>query len=622
MRTYLFVVLLLLSGFTARAQPDYIGSAKLSGHPRLLLREGEEAAIRQTIATDTTWAAVHRAILRECDSLTRVAPVQRALVGRRLLTVSRECLRRVFFLAYAYRLTQDKRYAERAEREMLAAAAFRDWNPEHFLDVAEMTLALAIGYDWLYKQLPPASRLAIGEALLTKGLVPSLGPPGDPNWLTATHNWNQVCNAGMTYGALALYDEHPEVAKKIINRAINTIELPMREYAPDGAYPEGYTYWDYGTSFNVLLVAALEKAFGRDFGLTAQPGFLKTAAYVTHMSGPTGAAFNYSDSGPGGSLHPALFWFAHRTNDASLLWGEQHRLARHRDKKFVAHRLLPALVLWNGGVRLNALSPPKALLWTGGGSNPVALMRTSWTDPRAIFVGLKGGSPSVNHGHMDVGSFVMEADGVRWAMDFGPEDYSSLEAKGLDIWGKGQDAQRWQVYRHTNRAHSTLTVDDGLQLVDGYAPITRAAAAPGFMRATTDLTSLYNNTLAQANRGVAIVDGRYVVVRDELRAANKATTVRWAMLTPASVKLVGKNRAELTKDGKKLILQVREPATITLQTWATDPPQDYDAPNPGTTLVGFDLTLPPGAKRTLSVLLLPEKAAQSGKFHTPALTNY
>ena len=30
---------------------------------------------------------------------------------------------------------------------MLAIAQFADWNPSHFLDVAEMTMGMAIGYD-------------------------------------------------------------------------------------------------------------------------------------------------------------------------------------------------------------------------------------------------------------------------------------------------------------------------------------------------------------------------------------------------------------------------------------------------------------------------------------------
>ena len=33
----------------------------------------------------------------------------------------------------------------------------------------------------------------------------------------------------------------------------------MGHYAPDGAYPEGIGYWDYGTSFNVMFLSAIEK---------------------------------------------------------------------------------------------------------------------------------------------------------------------------------------------------------------------------------------------------------------------------------------------------------------------------------------------------------------------------
>ena len=32
---------------------------------------------------------------------------------------------------------------------------------------------------------------------------------------------------------------------------------------------------------------------------------------------------------------------------------------------------------------------------------------------------------------MDVGSFVFDSDGVRWAMDFGQQEYESLESKTL-----------------------------------------------------------------------------------------------------------------------------------------------------------------------------------------------
>ena len=603
------ISLLLLLTVVASAQNEPVTPAtKLPDHPRILLLKGEENAIKKTIAADKTWQKVHEAILAECNNLLPVAPVERIQVGRRLLDKSREALRRLFLLSYAWRMTRQPQYLQRAEKELLAVSAFSDWNPSHFLDVAEMTMAVGLGYDWLYNDLSAASRTTIRDAILTKGINPSLDPKFN-SWLTATHNWNQVCNAGMTYGALAIYEDQPELSRKIINRAIDSIELPMEDYAPDGAYPEGYSYWGYGTSFNVMFISAIEKALGKDFGLSQQPGFLKTAGYMTNMTGPSGNSFNYSDAGTGGGLHPAMFWFANKLKDPSVLWVERGRLLNENGNQFVKDRLLPAIMLWNNGIRITDIPQPKSTSWVGDGKSPVALMRTSWTDPAAIFVGLKAGSPSVNHAHMDVGSFVMEADGVRWAMDFGMQDYNSLESKGVKLWGKEQDSQRWQVYRYNNFVHNTLTVNNELQKVDGKATITSTSASPKLMNATTDMTALYKGLLTKANRGIAIVDQRYVTVRDEVQTPDKSTTVRWTLLTPADVTITGKNRAELTKNGKKLIIQVQEPAEVTLKTWSTDPPHEYDVPNPGTTLVGFEVTIPANTASSLTVLLLPEKAA-------------
>ena len=601
-------VLLALLVSSARAQIEPVGpTTKLPAHPRILLLKGEEAPLMKAIAADKTWSSVHQVILTECDNLLTVAPVERIKTGRRLLDKSREALRRVFFLSYAWRMSGQEKYLKRAESELLAISAFSDWNPSHFLDVAEMTMAAAIGYDWLHDKLSEQSRSTIREAILKKGIEPSMDPKNN-SWLKATHNWNQVCNAGISYGAMAIYEDQPELARNVINRAVESIVLPMGDYAPDGAYPEGYGYWGYGTSFNVLFISAIEKLLGSDFGLSQRPGFLKTAGYLAGMTGPTGSSFNYSDAGNGGSLQPAMFWFANKAKDPSLLWVERGRLLNGEAAKSVNDRLFPAILLWGAGTNVNAIPKPASMAWVGGGKSPVALMRTSWTDPAALYVAMKGGSPSVNHAHMDVGSFIMEADGVRWAMDFGMQSYNSLESKGVDLWNETQNSQRWEVFRYSNMVHNTLTVNNELQLVDGSAPITSSSASPQFLNATTDLTELYKGSLTKANRGLAIVNQAYVVVRDELETTPAPATVRWTLLTPATVTIVGKNRAELTKDGKKLIVQVQEPAEVTLKTWSTEPPHDYDTPNPGTTLLGFEVTIPANAKGALTVLLIPEKA--------------
>jgi hypothetical protein len=88
------------------------------------------------------------------------------------------------------------------------------------------------------------------------------------------------------------------------------------------------------------------------------------------------------------------------------------------------------------------------------------------------------------------------------------------------------------------------------------------------------------------------------------------------------VKIIGKNRAELTRDVKKFILKVQEPANVTLKTWSTNPPNHYDAPNPGTVLVGFEVTMPPKAKGVLTVLLIPESAQKQVKKNIQSLRKW
>ena len=607
------VALILQLQISAGAQISQLSDpVKLPGHPRLLLLKGEEDAIKRTIDGDKTWDKLHQAILAECDVMLTAAPLERIQIGRRLLDKSREALRRVFYLSYAWRMTKQEKYRQRAETELLTVSAFSDWNPSHFLDVAEMTMAVSIGYDWLYNDLSEQSRAIIKAAILKKGIEPSMDPKNN-GWLKNTNNWNQVCNAGITYGAIALYEDQPEQSKALINRALASIVLPMGDYKPDGAYPEGYSYWGYGTSFNVLFISALEKLFGRDFGLSRQPGFLKTAGYLENMTGPSGNAYNYSDSGLGGELQPAMFWFAQKLNDPSLLWVERSRLLSTTAKPPIKDRILPASMVWGNGLKMSQLAEPKATMWVGEGKTPVALMRTSWSDPSAIYVGVKGGSPSTSHAHMDVGSFVMEADGVRWAMDFGMQEYESLESKGVDLWNMRQNSQRWQVMRYNNLVHNTLTVNNELQRVDGKAPLTAHSGTSLFMNATFDLTSVYNGLVVKANRGVAIVNKACVVVRDEVETLPTETTIRWTMLSGASVKLTGTNQAELTKDGKILTLQVMEPATVVMKTWPTDPEHDYDTPNPGTILVGFEVKLPASAKTAISVVLTPGSPASQSK---------
>ncbi|MDR2232861.1 MAG: heparinase II/III family protein [Tannerella sp.] len=605
---YVLAGVIFLFATILHAQLKYVPSkTELPPHPRILLLQGEEQQVKANIAAEPAWANIHQTIINECDKMVALKELDRVLTGRRLLSVSREALRRIFYLSYAFRMTGESKYFQKAEKEMLAVSAFKDWNPSHFLDVAEMTMAVAIGYDWLYGELPESSRQTIRDGIFSKGIDPSFNST-DAWFIGAENNWNQVCNAGITFGALAIHEDMPELSKMLIDRAVESIRLPMGDYAPDGAYPEGYSYWGYGTSFNVMFLSAIEKLLHTDFGLSEIPGFMETAGYMMNMTGVASPklCFNYADCGATGVLNPAMFWFAAKSGDTSLLWEERGMM--ESDKGIGRDRLLPAVMIWGSQINVASIQPPSGKMWVGQGITPVALIRTSRTSPEAIFVGFKGGTASSSHAHMDAGSFVMEADGVRWAMDFGMEDYNSLESQGVDIWNRQQDGQRWQVFRYNNFVHNTLTVNGQLHRVDGYAKIDSHSDAPDFMHAVSDLSAIFEGQLAHCKRGIAIVNQQFVTVRDELETLDAETTVRWTLLTSADATITGRNVIELKKDGKRLKIEVVEPVGITIKTWPTTSPNTYDTPNPGTTLVGFEATIPAHTKITLLVKLIPQKA--------------
>lgn len=620
----LIVLLILLAGSTCdnnepKAIDTDVENIK-TGHPRILLLEGEEAQIKEMISSDAKWKKMHDAIIKECNVIITKPELERVMIGRRLLGTSRELLRRVFYLSYGYRMTGNVQYSNKAEKEMLAVSRFTDWNPTHFLDVGEMTMGVAIGYDWLYNVLPESSRNELKHAIVHKGLNPS--KDSNYNWFLRTeNNWNQVCNAGMTFGALAVQEDYPSLANEIIERAFETIPLSMEVYDPDGVYPEGYGYWGYGTTFNILFLSAVEKALNSDRGLSQSPGFLQTSDFLKHMSAPSGKNFNWSDNGQGTNLSPAMFWLASKRNDPSVLWEQKQFLEEDNFSKFTQIRELPAIMIWAKNLALNNITEPEEKFWYGQGTNPVAMMRTSWSDPNAIYLGFKSGSPSVNHGHMDVGSFVMEADGVRWASDPGMQNYESLESKGMSIFGKTQDAQRWTIYRTNNHSHNVITINNQHQQVKGYGKIDKYSDEDKFSFAVSDISSIYSNQIKKVVRGVAIKDGKYVVVRDEVETTGKETKFKWAMFTFADVEL-SNNSAILTSDNKKLYLKVEGPSGIEMKTWSTAPTNDYDAANPGTIMVGFECNLPANTKESFEVLLIPEKSYDDATFNNISLDNW
>jgi hypothetical protein len=553
------------------------------GHPRLYVLDADVAELKGRLATDPLLKGWYARLQREAERMLGQPPVERTLIGPRLLDKSRTALRRVSTLAGLYRLDGDRRKAERACAEMLAVAAFPDWNPAHFLDVAEMTNALAVGYDWLHGFLGPDDRAAIRRAIVEKGLEPGLKVyASGKGWPTYVHNWNQVCNGGLTAGALAVADEEPEIARRVVDHARVSIALAMKSFAPDGGWAEGPGYWNYATRYNVNFLNAVETALGTDFGLSRSAGFPETGTFRVQSVGPIARTFNYADASDGAGTAAQMLWLAKTFRRPDYA---RHEVETAGDRIEIFH------LLWAAGQALPPSASPRPYDSVYRGID-VAFFRSGWDDPQALFVGFKGGDNKANHSHLDLGTFVLDALGQRWAADLGGDDYNLP-----GYFGK----QRWTYYRLRTEGHNTLTLDGENQNPKARAPVVAYFTSPGRAFAVADLTEAYAPRVRRALRGVALLDRRRVVVQDEVEAADSPVELVWNFHTRARVETVGA-RALLSIGPSRLEARILSPEHARFEVVSANPaPPQAQQPD----VTNLVVRLPRTRKVRLAVELSP-----------------
>ena len=585
-------------------------------HPRLLLKAGEEATIRAAIGTDPLMKDAYLSIKEYSDKLLGVPPCERVVTGRRLLSVSREVLRRIFWLATAYRIDGKDEYASRAIEEMLAVAAYNDWNPSHFLDVAEMTAAMALGYDWLYGQMTPPQRDSVRNAIIGKGLSMAQMPQYNAFYRMAS-NWNQVCNAGMAMGALAVWEDNVEQSSELLDKCLETNGKSLERYSPEGAYPEGYSYWEYGSSFQMLLISSLESAFGSDLGLMeGHDRFFKSGTFMMMMGTPSHHVYNYFDcGGRNKSFMFPLAWMAWKTGDAELLYPEIQLCRKRGSSHLSSDRLFPMFLIYgsrllndadgaSGTVGAEAAAArgatgalgsladvpvPDRNYYVCSGLEPLFIFRSGWTGEDDTYFAVKGGCATDSHGHVDAGSFIFESDGVGWALDLGMQDYHQLESRGVDLWNIRPGSQRWDVFRISEYSHNVMTVNGSRADVNFRANFSKVWRKRSRKGVEIPMTGFYGGQLDSALRMVWLDRKDNLHVKEEFVGGDSTRVLRWVFCTEAECRRLGPSLIELRKDGKVRHLRLSTRHYASPRVYEAKGSHDYDAPNPGLSLVGFEI---------------------------------
>jgi len=564
---------------------EWIDAHLFATHPRLILTPEMEYTLWNKLDSgDTLVTQGLQLLMQHAESMLELDPLVRQLRGRRLLGVSREAVRRLTTLALAHRFEKDGRYLRRLEEDLKAVCSFSDWNPSHFLDVAEMAAGVALALDWAGEWLSPEVRQQARYALVNKALKPGLASSSNNWWITSDNNWNLVCHGGLSLAALAVYEDEPELASAILRQAIEHIPLALAPYAPEGIYPEGASYWFYATTYLCTAISAYESALGTDFGFLHAPGVQESAVFSQVLAGPSGQYFNFFDSGLGGfhglTHFGLLAWFAHRsggTFDWSSYATELEDVLSDSTSpsgpRFFPARLLDLAIL-DRGIQEEYAWPDT---WSGGGNEPVVVMRDRLNHEEAFFLAAKGGRAADNHGNMDAGSFVFELDGMRWSVDPGNQDYNTLEQiLGGALWNSAQDSPRWTLLTKHSAGHSTLAVNGEMHLADARARLVRRdlrGPHPGY---TFDLSDVFGNKLEQARRTFTRLSGTRLQIIDKLIFSPETQTLSWQMMTRAAV-TIRKNGVLLEQDGSHLYISVggETPYEVRVVT-LSPPPLSYD----------------------------------------------
>ncbi len=545
-------VLSSLSTYLFSQRPDeaeienfFEQSGNNSVHPRIMATQEDFDYFIAQKDTGTYVSDWIDNIIFRADNMLSTTPSEYKLQEEyRLNAVVSVVLERILTLSFAYRITGNEDYAQRALDEMEKVMTYPDWNPQHFLDTAELTFAMAIGYDWCYDYLTEKEKTdAAAEAIVTMGLSEGdkqyRGHATGTSFIFQDMNWNSVCNAGMTAGALAIMEKEPETASVIIKNAIRSLEYILPAFAPDGGWQEGTGYWEYAFSYLAKMAECLKSVLGTDFDIPLFTGIENSVMYRIAMQGNAGSN-NYHDSGETNELCPELLWagnYFDRTDFSAYYLNKVKNTVQNDD-------------LWRCLYYDRETSPntqhsfPQDMLFR---NLEAVSMRGSYTDQNSTYMSFHAGNNNVNHRQYDAGTFVLDMLGERWASDLGTEPLSYL----------GTAANL--LYRVRPEGHNTLVINPseaiGQETVTN-CPVTEFVSEDNGAFAVADLTEAYSTQADSVVRGFMLTDDRRTaVIRDEI-TLKEESEVYWFMHTAADISIQDESTAILTIGNKSVQLKM------------------------------------------------------------------
>lgn len=556
--TFIFACLCVFSAFgKTEIQPH---------HPRLLFTTTEEKAVKKLIKKDPLARQLAAFLKTKADSIAEAPQILYKMdkYGNMLWT-SRAYVLRLGTLSLAYRLYGEQKYLDAANKTLLWVCGYKDWDPKHYLDTAEMTTAVAIAYDWLFDALPETTRKIIKGSIYKNAISNVLreyekGGPG--SWAKRETNWNVVCNTGMTLGALAVAEDYPEEAETILKNAAHYMPNCLKHFAPDGVCYEGPAYWGYTNSYLSLYLKAVNDNGGDQGGIGQLPGVSRTALFYKRTLTPSGQRFNFGNASAEEVLNtPAFFFFSKHYGQPEIAEWFRKEIEKTIRQNQPMHQLFFLSLPW-----FNPASPAQneqipALEVYHNSINDLLVLNVDRKEKGSVFLVAKGGLPNQAHQQMDCGTFIIESDSVCWTEDLGADDYALP-----GFWDGKPGGDRWKYFRNNNFSHNTLNIDRQPQYANGKAFVCEENTHTAQPYARLDLSEVYKVQACKAFRKFTLVNDHTIEVEDKVELRNPSSTVFWTAATKADVTING-SVAQLQKDGKVFYFRILSPEGATFHTY-------------------------------------------------------
>ncbi|MBR3818985.1 MAG: DUF4962 domain-containing protein [Clostridia bacterium] len=534
-------------------------------HPFILANKVNFDAVRNEVKNNSFSPytnSLYLSAIANADALldTEIYPVLEYVLDEEdsILPISREIINRMIILGYAWQISGDTKYAERAWTELENVCSYDDWCNSHLLATAEMALAVSIGYDWFFDYLNDEQKALLAEKTWKYAIESALN---DNHWFTwSKNNWNSICYSGIGIACMTFAGNNPEKAAEFLAMCYENMPIAFENFTPDGVYAEGPGYCQSGMNSIVYFIATSRNFFGTDFGMSEIAGFKELGYFPVYITTPTGM-FNFGDNKAEQCYTPVLHWYASEYASPLLSAYQMTDVP----SEFVADT--SDNTERNGSGKEYALSslwynreysqsdfsnePLFSYLKSDVGQ-PLVLMRSAYLDKNAAFAGIKGGYNFINHGDLDIGTFVFDAMGERWAEELGPGSYDAP-----NYFLNTPAGGRWKNYCKRAEGQNTLVINPDATLDDQYVlaecDFVSHEETEGGGKALLDMTDAYRmNGASKVTREFELYNSSCLKITDKVKCI-VPSEIYWFMHTKADIEITDNGKtAILTMGGKQM----------------------------------------------------------------------